>query len=306
TRAASKESVRETFDVDKDLIAVGMIKGNLFELDCPSETLSCELNVWPQKELWSWVRQKTEGTNFVAVPLRNKIYALGNADDLKDCFRDEIKGFVGRTPISERDLRYEDSAISHLMRVTIVRILAQHSGVETDGERDLWLKTSSSRRQEDGIEYALHDSVSVSLRQVAGRQYLLLKPSIKILSPDGKMAPRRTGDSIRIAVLGYQHNKEFNGAVNFWRRKLFGTTGDSQAIFGFPETSGSSFRFLIRRAPVFASIGAKNATVANINLAPSFRPLVKQFGIEVSKPRLVFSTKDGRPLATDVHPVRGI
>jgi len=166
---------------------------------------------------------------------------------LKDCFRDEIKGFVGRTPISERDLRYEDSVISHLMRVTIVRILAQHSGVETDGERDLWLKTSSSRRQEDGIEYALHDSVSVSLRQVAGRQYLLLKPSIKILSPDGKMAPRRTGDSIRIAVLGYQHNKEFNGAVNFWRRKLFGTTGDSQAIFGFPETSGSSFRFLIRR-----------------------------------------------------------
>jgi len=306
TRAASKEQVRETFDVDKDLIAVGMIKGNLFELDCPSETLSCELNVWPRKELWSWVRQKTEGTNFVAVPLRNKIYALWNADDLKDCFRDEIKGFVGRTPISERDLRYEDSAISHLMRVTIVRILAQHSGVETDGERDLWLKTSSSRRQEDGIEYALHDSVSVSLRQVAGRQYLLLKPSIKILSPDGKMAPRRTGDSIRIAVLGYQHNKEFNEAVNFWRRKLFGTTGDSQAIFGFPETSGSSFRLLIRRAPVFASIGAKNATVANINLAPSFRPLVKQFGIEVSKPRLVFSTKDGRPLATDVHPVRGI
>src|SRR5208282_235587 len=140
TRAASKESVRETFDVDKDLIAVGMIKGNLFELDCPSETLSCELNVWAQKELWSWVRQKTEGTNFVAVPLRNKIYALGNADDLKDCFRDEIKGFVGRTPISERDLRYEDSAISHLMRVTIVRILAstrvsRQTGKGTCGSR---------------------------------------------------------------------------------------------------------------------------------------------------------------------------
>jgi hypothetical protein len=305
TRASSDKQSRAKFEIDKSVVT-GIIKGNLFEVECSSEALSCELSTWPDEKVWAWVRQKTEGSNLVAVPLKHKLYALGKSDDLKDCFRDELTGLVGRSPISERDLRYEDSAISHLMRVTLTRTLAQYSGVETDGARNLWLKIASGRRQEEGIEYTLHDSVSVSLRQIAGRQYLLLKPSIRVLSPDGTAAPRKTGDAIRMAVLGYQHNKEFNDAVNLWRGRLFGTKGENQALFEFPQGCASSFRFLIRRAPVFASIRAKGAKVAKINVAPKFRPLLKQFGLEVNEPRLIFSTKDGKPLATDVHPVRGI
>ena len=53
--------------------------------------------------------------------------------------------------------------------------------------------------------------------------------------------------------LGYQHNKPFNGAIMDWRSILF--PQDQEAVYEFPRHCGSSFRFKIRRSPVFGEIG---------------------------------------------------
>src|SRR5207247_2716787 len=99
-------------------------------------------------------------------------------------------------------------------------------------------------------------------------------------------------------------NREFNEAVNFWRSKLL-ATDKPQKVYEFPSNSGSSFRFLIRRAPAFAEIaGAKGSK--KIALEPRFRSLVKQKGFQIAEPALVFANRSGTGTARDPHPVRGI
>lgn len=305
-RKASQPEPRRPFEIESTLRRAAVIKGNLFELECPTETLECEVKGWPQTGAWAWVRQRTLKTNLVAVPFRGKIYALGIADELKECFGPDLKGLVRRAPVSNEDLRYDNSAIASLMRVALVRAFAATSRLETDGGRELWTSTVARLLREGDLEFAVHDSVCISLRQIGGRLYLILKPSLRVLSADGTPAPREVADRIRMSILGYQHNREFNDAMNVWRSKLFGTSRENVVTLEFPPGSGSAFRFAIRRAPVFASIGKRASKAPAISVAENFRRFLKQSGLEVHEPRLLFATKRGEITATDVHPVRGI
>jgi hypothetical protein len=58
------------------------------------------------------------------------------------------------------------------------------------------------------------------LRYIDGRQFLVMKPSVKVLTPGGEPVDRAIANPVKLAILGYQHNKEFNDAVNTWRTRL--------------------------------------------------------------------------------------
>ena len=148
-----------------------LIKSNAFEIDCPSEVLSFDLKAWPPEKVWSWVREQTGARPVVAVPFKGNILALGTVDDIKDCFGENIKGPVERTPISPDELRYEDGAIVGLMREALVRSIAQAAGVETDGQSELWLKTPLKKVRQDDVQCHAHESVIVFLRRVGGTSW---------------------------------------------------------------------------------------------------------------------------------------
>ncbi len=104
-------------------------------------------------------------------------------------------------------------------------------------------------------------------------------------------------------VLGWQHNKEFNDAVNLWRTHLLG--GDKpQRTYEYPANAGA-FRFVIRRAPSFAEVAPLQG-VKTAALEARFRSLIRQKGLQITEPELVFSNRAGRGIAKDAHPVRGI
>lgn len=293
---------RQPFQV-AEFRANTLIKSNAFEIDCPAEVLSFDLNAWPSEKVWSWVREQTGVRSVVAVPFRGKILALGTVDDVKDAFGDNIKGLVERTPVSPDELRYEDGAIVGLMREALVRSMAQAAGVATNGHSELWLNEPLKKVRQSDLLCHAHESVIVFLRRVGGTQYAVLKPSIKVLDANGAEVAYEIAGPVKLGILGYQHNKPFNIAVNKWRGLLF--PKDQPATFEFPAGVGSAFKFRVRRSPVFAQIGLPHGG-RPASIPQSLRPLLKYRGLELREPTLVFCDKRGTATSDDTHPVRGI
>jgi SIR2-like domain len=280
-----------------------LIKSNAFEIDCPGEVLSFDLKAWPAEKVWPWLREQIGARPVVAVPFKGKVLALGTIEDIKDGFGVNIKGPVERTPVSPDELRYEDGAIVGLMREALVRSMAAVTDVATDGHSELWLNQPLKKVRQGDLLCHAYESVIVFLRRVGGTQYAVLKPSIKVLDANGAEVSYEIAGPVKLGILGFQHNKPFNIAVNKWRDLLFPKS--SSGVFEFPRGVGSSFKFRIRRSPVFAQIGLPRGG-KSVSIPENLRPLLKYKGLELPEPTLVFCDRRGTGATTDTHPVRGV
>ena len=279
-----------------------LIKSNAFEIECPAEVFQFDLKVWPTERVWASLRDATGERQLVAVPLR-KVMALGTIDDIRDAFGHNIQGSVLRTPVVPDDLRYEDGAVVSLMRQALVRSMAVSAGVETDGTKTLWRSHTLRRMRRGNVSYSVHDAAIIFLRPIGTIQYLVLMPTLKIFDQTGTEPPREIVNSIKLEILGYQHNKPFNKAVNGWRATLF--PKGPATVFAFPPNSGSTFKFRVRRSPIFASIGVPS--VGNAQKVPNkMQPLIKHRGVQLTEPPLLFSNKAGTASVKDTHPIRGV
>ena len=143
------------------------------------------------------------------------------------------------------------------------------------------------------------------MRQFGDKQYVVFKPSVRVLNEKDEEVPSEVARLVKQSVLSNQYNGPFNDAVDKWRRLLFENSKDPLVSFLFPDTGSSSCRFLIRRSPVFAQIGQERGG-RSVTISENHRPLIKQEGFELSEPRLVFCNKHGTATVTDTHPIRGV
>jgi hypothetical protein len=301
--SGGSDAPRSPFRVDS-ADPTTILKSNAFEIECPSEVLACELKEWPKEHVWRWVRERSSSRNVVAVPHKGRVLALGTIDDVRECFGENIKEGPRRTPLAEDSLRYEDGAVTSLMLDALVRSMAMATGTEADRSHEFWSVESPRQERSDGETYLAYQSVHLSLRQIEKKTFLTLKPSVRVMDSSGQLAQKSKANPIKLRILGWQHNREFNDAVNFWRGKLL-ATDKPQIVYEFPPNSGSPFRFLIRRAPAFAEIASAKGS-KKIALEPRFRSLIKQKGFQVPEPSLVFANRSGTGVVRDPHPVRGI
>jgi hypothetical protein len=284
--------------------ATTLIKSNCFAMECPSEMLAFDLNQWPPRgETWPYIRERVAGRAIAAVPLKGRIFALGMVDDIKDAFGNNIKGPVERTPVVPKDLSLDDGMIVSLVRQALTRSMAEFKGLSTDGDHEIWDPIPRADQSRSRPGYVTYEAVHLYLRRIDGTQYLVLKPTIKVLDKAGRSAPLELANPIKLAILGYQHNKPFNQAVMKWRKLLLPERPET--IYEFPRDCGSTFRFRIRCSPVFGEIGLP-AGGRTARIPDQFAPLVKYKGVQLGEPELVFSNKSGTGLVRSPHPIRGM
>ena len=284
---------------------IAILKSNSFEIECPSEALVFKLKKWPEERVWKWVKEQCAGHAISAVPFKNDILALGTVDDVRAAFGDNIDDRPVRKPLPENSLRFEDGAVTSLMLEALVNsMVAGNPKLRSDDRREIWSTESYKEERVDGQSFRAFQSIQLSFRQIERRSFLILKPSLHVVRQSGEPADFASAKTVKMRILGWQHNKEFNDAVNFWRTTLLGS-GSPQQIYEYPPSTGSSFRFLIRRTPAFAEItGSRKGP--QLSLAPKFRSLIRHRGLEIQEPQLVFSNRSGTATARDTHPVRGI
>ena len=292
---------REPFQVPQYANAT-LIKSNAFEIECPAEVFQFDLKVWPTERVWAFLREAAGGRPLVVVPFR-KVLALGTIEDIRDAFGDNIKGSIDRTPVTPEDLRYEDGAVVSLMRQALVRSMADSASLETDGTKTLWRSRVFRTVRRGSASYSVHEAALIFLRRLGGAQHLVLMPSLKVFDQEGDHPPREISNPIKLEILGYQHNKPFNKAVNNWCETLF--PKGQAALFAFPCNSGSTFKFRIRRFPIFASIGLPSGARA-LKVPDKMQSLIKHRGVQLAEPVLLFSNKAGTASVKDMHPIRGI
>ena len=282
-----------------DLPTCGIIKSNAFPLMPPGEIYEFDLKEWPEGKVWEYFDNCTDGKEIVAVPF-GKAYAFGTIDEIRTAFADRIGEKIERVPINDLDLRYKDGVISSLIRRALVRAMAVGAGVNTDGREILWSTTGGERRREAGREYLVFDAVVVYLRRVAGKSYVVLKPTVRIESPTGEDVPEEVEKKLKMTILGWQHNNKFNQALDSWRIRLL-----KDGNFEFPANCGSPFRFRVNRAPVLAKIMSSDRA-RQIRVKDRFQSMITNAGVELREPDLVFSNSTGTGTVSDPHPVRGI
>jgi len=279
-----------------------IIKSNAFEIHCPPEVLTFDLLEWPEDKVWRWVEERAKGHDIVAVPFKGKVLALGTITGAQQAFAGCIKGAIERTPLTDDDLRFTDGAVAALLKRALVRSIAATNGLGTDGRDLIWDNTQSETRNHNGKTYGVHESALLFLRRIGTTNYLIVKPSLRVVGEHGEKVPKEIERTVKMSILGWQHNAKFNQAMSRWRKRLFPANGST---FEFPTACGSTFRFELRRTPVFAQVAVRNGR-APIHLQPSTKSVVKHFGLQLDEPALVFSDRQSGAPVRDPHPVRGI
>lgn len=280
----------------------GVIKSNAFSVRCPPELYQFTAIDMPERAIWEWLRQIVGERDLLAAPFKSKVLALGTLSEIEAAFGDRIRGPVERAPIGEDDLRIEDGVIVSLLRSALVRSAAASRQLGTDGERLLWFNDVKESREYNQVSYAVHEAALLFLRRIGGETFVVVKPTLRVVGPDGEDAPEEATRDLKARILGWQHNDKFNEAVERWRSTLF---PNGPSLFEYPVECGSTFRFEVRRAPVFAQIAIADGERAT-RLPPKVQAILRQRGFRVGEPPLLFANARGVGQVRDGHPVRGL
>lgn len=301
-KANDQENVAcDTFRIN-DMPCGTLIKSNAFEIDCPSELFEFDLAEWPERA-WRWLDDLSSGRDFVAVPFRGKVLAIGLLDEIKDAFANRLKGAIERTPVTNSDLTIENGTVNSLMLRALLRVFGNRKLVKTDNRKLIWRSVAYQSKHHAGQKCNIHRAAVVSLRHFGGRSQLVLKPTVVILDKKGNELAHEVSRTLKMEILGYEHNSKFNAALKEWRELLLPEKGVNECEW--PPHCGSTFRFRIRSAPSFATIGTKER-IRPIAIGDGIKPHIKQIGIKVAEPSLHFSNKQGSAFVSDVHPLRGL
>ena len=280
----------------------GVIKSNAFPVECPSEVYQFEATGFDVKGAWSKLRQQIEGKPIVAALQRGQVVAMGTLEEVRRAFADCLKSDIVRVPVTDKDLSIPDGIVTRMFAEALASGFAAASGLNLHGHDLLWEPRATSEAVAYGTRFQIHSAATVTLRRYAGRQYVVIKPSIYALTQSGARPDDDQNKELKRQILSRQWNKKFNEALNLWRHRLLtkGTT-----VVEFPRNAASPFRFTVRSVPIFAKIGDMRAKFP-IKLPASFGNSITQSGLRLPEPQLRFSTKSGTGFALDTQPIRGM
>jgi len=283
-----------------ELPACGLIKSNAFPFTPPGEIYEFSLKRWPDVKVWEHFKKCTEGKALVAGPFKSRGYAFGTIDDIRSAFGKNVNEKIERVPINDQDLKQDDSTISSLIRRALVAAFSERMDAKNDGSSLLWRKQARERRKVQGVDFLIHDAMLVYLRRFGGKNYVVLKPTLRVESTNGQEVSKEVERNLKMAILGWQHNAEFNQAIEDWRKSLL-----TEERYEFPRNAGSPFRFQLRRMPVLARVTTRDKT-RQIQIQEKYRTSSVQVAVELPEPKLMYSNRRGNGLIADTHPVRGI
>lgn len=205
---------------------------------------------------------------------------------------------------------YEDGVINALFRRAIVKLIADNSNLNSDCKEQIWNKNLQKQITENIYKCNVFESAVLFIRKIGDKVYLIIKPSLRVenTGKQDEELPTEIVNKIKNSLLGYQHNKEFNQAVNHWRQKITGfqdATKETIKVWQLGKDELSKFTFKLRRSPVFAVIRSQNQS-SSIKIKDTMQLLIKQNGLRLPEPKLVFSNKQANNYVSDDHPLRGL
>ncbi|WP_164515027.1 SIR2 family protein [Paenibacillus lentus] len=303
TKEFSLNKVSPSFSIDSTKIG-SIVKSNVFPIDIPTEVLQFSAPLLKGAGTWQKVMELINKKNVVAVPFKGQILALGLVDELRDVFREYVDSEIVRTPISSRELSYEDGVIISLLTSALVKSVVQsNTHLCTDGRNLIWDSTVSHQERIQGQYFNVHEGVLLYIRQIKGKHYVILKPTIKGSTINGEELSVEVSKELKRSVLQKQYNQKFNAALMKWRSKII--SEKSVRSYDFPAGCGSTFKFHIKPAPLYAKLTSSSGR-NEITVPPSMEKYISLSGMHFNEPKLLFSSHSGQAGVKETHPIRGV
>jgi hypothetical protein len=192
--------LRAAFTVDR-LPPLGVVKSNAYPLTCPSDVLAFTANLPTEGGAWEWVRAQTKGTPVIAAPFKGKVIALGTEDGVRDAFGDNVKGSIDRSPVDKTELSIEDGVVVKLFRKCLLRIVGNRPGLCTDERDFIWESQASDTHRYAGKSFLMQQAASLAIRNIDGRIYLVIKPTLRVIDQSGEEASKEDAKVIKNARL---------------------------------------------------------------------------------------------------------
>lgn len=279
-----------------------VIKSNAFRIELPSDVFEFSVKIPADVRPWKWLSERTVSQAIVAVPLKNKILAYGDAETISQCFSAELSSPITRVPMSERDLSIEDGAVNALVLRTLLRRFSEIPDILTDERRIIWTETTKRRVKNSGKWIDIFSSAVLSVRLIDSKPYLIIKPSILVRNADGSDVDESVSKLTKQKELSAQRNAEFNSALEGWRKLLFPSR---EVEFTFPGNKSTGFRFTISGAPLFSKVGLPGIS-SDMPGLENARPYLQQYAVRLKEPPVIFRDSKGVNRVKDEMPLRGI
>jgi hypothetical protein len=277
-----------------------VIKSNLLPLKIPSELFQFDSPIAREAGAWKKVRELTKGMNVTAAPLKRKILALGTLSDISTCFQGHIDGAVTRIPIDLDELNIENGTVKYILTSGLTVAVAQHLNLPHDNRDTLWGDIIQTRSL-DGIQHAVHKSLTLEIVKDDNSLYVLLMPKVRIVREDSEPIDKEVKKNISKEIADKTYNGQFNTIFEEWRKKIFGK--DDSLSLEYPKSSASGFNYVVQQTPLYAKVEQTRHAATSLSDNPRYYKFsARQF----DEPGLLFSSKNGQAQVSDSHPLIGL
>jgi hypothetical protein len=180
SQSENNRSVERTpFQISTVLPIQTIIKSNAFYIECPNDLYQFSLQDLPEEGLWRWLEEKSREKDFAAVPRKGKILAIGDIENIRTVFENQIIGAIERVPIELNELAYEDGSINSLFRRAIIKAISKTTNLHTDYKEQLWKRNAKQQYSDQGKYYNIYESAVLFLRSLVAKTHLIIKPSLR-------------------------------------------------------------------------------------------------------------------------------
>lgn len=275
------------------------LKSNLYPIIFPKELFQFEIEYYENESPWALLREITKGQNIIAVPYKQKVYALSTGSFINNVFGTRLKGDIERIPVSIEDIERKSSYRELFLRATLQSIAAMR-GLNLDVKHDtLWC--SDIFRNDNGA--LLHEAIECSLIFVPQQKYALLSFRPTIYIENSRAVSKEKKQEYARMYLDKMWNQAYSKKLAQWENIVFGNT---RLIFEVPQNSGSGFKFQISNNSGFSEIQYQDNPARGYSSKSYDNKRTIFRGLQFKEPELEFvNTFADRPFL-DSNPMRGL
>lgn len=274
------------------------VKSNVYPIVLPKEVFKFEIEYSTDEKAWETIRNLTKDKDIVAIPFRQKVFALSTLTVINEVFGSRIKSEITREPISISDIKKIGDFKELFTKATLYGV-SKSRNLNTDLKSKIW----STSPIETNNDVAVYDAIECSLSFIDGKDYALLsiKPTIYIVSE------QEITKDMKLA-LGKKHleklrNKFYDEKIIAWENVLF---KNYPLIFDIPINSKSDFKIKIGNNRPFSSIHVLDNKFRKYPLNDIDFKRVIWHGIQFMEPQLEFINANTSNIFRDYHPMRGL
>ena len=297
------ESIPEENDISPFSIHITRtnkyLKSNLYPIIFPKELFQFEIEYKEGEKPWAFLRETIKDQNIMAVPYKQKVYALSTGSAINNIFGSRLKGDIERIPISIDDIEQNSSYRELFLRATLQSI-ATIRGLNVDIRHNtLWLPAIF--RNDNGT--LIHEAIECSLVFVPQQKYALLSMRPTIYIENSRAVSKEKKQEYARMYLDKMWNQAYSNKLIQWENIVF---GNARLIFEFPQNSGSGFKFQISNNSGFSEIQYQDNTERGYFSRSYDNRRTIYRGLQLKEPELEFvNTFADRPFL-DSNPMRGL